>query len=170
VRLIYLHQTTWVANCSDDSHVEGEATTLRSALKQLDASNPDLAKHLRSEADARRQLAEANSILARYKATYGESSSLPQDTRELSERLQQKEDELKTLRLQEAQRAQAESELYGEMDKLTTAWEDAEKHLKSKVFDLTSMEQQLRKAQTEVCPASAMAGCGAQFGVESQVG
>ncbi|KAI0031751.1 hypothetical protein K488DRAFT_86539 [Vararia minispora EC-137] len=131
------------------AHAESEVAVLRSTLENLDATNPDLAEHIRSEADVRRQLAEVSNLLARYKATYGESSTLPPETHELSERLQDKEGELKALKLQVAQREQAESELYGELDKLTTAWESAEQHLKSKVFDLSSMEQQLRKINVE---------------------
>ncbi|KZV74440.1 hypothetical protein PENSPDRAFT_205699 [Peniophora sp. CONT] len=132
------------------SQAESEATAMRSTLESLDLERPDLASHLRSEADARRQLAAATDLLSRYRATYGESSSLPPQTRELSEQLKRKEEELKGLRLQDSQREQGEAALYSELDALTTAWESAEQQLKSKVLDLKGMEDQMRRAATEV--------------------
>lgn len=123
---------------------------MRSTLESLDLERPDLASHLHSEADARRQLAAANDLLARYRSTYGESSSLPPQTRELSDQLKRKEEELKRLRLQDSQREQGEAALYSELDALTTAWEGAEQQLKSKVLDLKGMEEQMRRAATEV--------------------
>ena len=123
---------------------------MRDTLESLDLERPDLASHLRSEAEARQQLATANDLLSRYRSTYGESSSLPPQTRELSEQLRHKEEELKGLRLQDLQREQGEAALYSELDALTTAWEGAEQQLKSKVLDLKGMEDQMRRAATEV--------------------
>ena len=99
---------TFPAN-DGDSQAEGEATAMRATLESLDLERPDLASHLRSEADARRQLAAANDLLTRYLSTYGESSSLPPQTRELSEQIKRKEEELKGLRLQDSQREQGEA-------------------------------------------------------------
>ena len=43
---------------------------MRATLESLDLERPDLASHLRPEAEARQQLAVANDLLSRYRATY----------------------------------------------------------------------------------------------------
>jgi len=81
---------------------------------------------------------------------YGESSRLPPDTRQLAERLRLKEEELKSLRLQDAQRADAEATLYDEIEKLSTAWESLQAQVTSKVFDLAVAEDRIMKANLDV--------------------
>jgi E3 ubiquitin-protein ligase BRE1 len=46
---------------------------------------------------------------------------------------------------------QAETSLYAELDKLSAAWEALDRQLKSKVFDLTVMEERLAKMGHDVC-------------------
>lgn len=45
---------------------------------------------------------------------------------------------------------QAETSLYAELDKLSAAWEALDRQVKSKVFDLTSMEERLAKMGHDV--------------------
>lgn len=44
---------------------------------------------------------------------------------------------------------QAESSLYTEIERLSAAWEALDKQAKSKVFDLSSMEERLIKTGNE---------------------
>ena len=60
----------------------------------------------KSEAEVRRQLAQIQKQLEKYQAVYGDVSSMPPDTAQLSEQLQRKNDELEKLRLQDKQREQ----------------------------------------------------------------
>ena len=46
---------------------------------------------------------------------------------------------------------QAETSLYSELEKLSAAWETLDKQAKSKVFDLTGLEERLVKLGIEVC-------------------
>lgn len=46
--------------------------------------------------------------------------------------------------------SQAEMSLYTELEKLSTAWESLERQVKDKVFDLSNLENQLKKATSEV--------------------
>lgn len=46
---------------------------------------------------------------------------------------------------------QAEGALYAELDKLSAAWEALDRQVKSKVFDLSAMEEKLVKSGHEVC-------------------
>lgn len=125
---------------------------------------------MKAEADAVQKLSETRSELEKYKVVYGDHSTLPPDASELAEQLKQKEDEIQRLRLLDTQRAQvrripfgiqellsfnymypkAETSLYAELDKLSAAWEALDRQLKSKVFDLSAMEDRVNKIGLDV--------------------
>lgn len=136
------------------SDAESRAAELEKQLAFFDSEHPDVTKHMRSEAAARQELAKVSKLLKQYQSTYGESSTLLPDAKHLSEQLQRKEEEVKLLKLQEEQRAQAETSLYGELDRLSAVWEALDKQVKSKVFDLVAMEDKLAKAVSDVRPLS----------------
>jgi len=68
------------------------------------------------------------------------------------EQLKFKEEEVKALRLQDAQHADAESALYDEIGKLSSAWESLQGQVTSKVFDLAAAEERIMKANLDVSP------------------
>ncbi|EKM54415.1 uncharacterized protein PHACADRAFT_258246 [Phanerochaete carnosa HHB-10118-sp] len=103
--------------------------------------------------EVKAELLEAKKELARYKSTYG--GSLSPDARMLSAQLQQKEVEIENLRLQQQQQEQAETSLYAELDRLSSAWETLDKELKSKIFDLTSIEEKMKQISAEKAKADA---------------
>jgi len=105
---------------------------------------------MQAEAEAQQQLAAANKLLAQFRSTFGESLQLPPDVRQLVEQLKSKEEEVKVLRLQDAQHADAETELYDEIGKLSAAWESLQVQVTSKVFDLAGAEERIMKANLDV--------------------
>lgn len=68
----------------------------------------------------------------------------------MSKQLEEKESEVKKLRLQVTQHAQAETALYTELERLSTAWEALDKEVKNKLFDLAAVEDRLSKSAVEV--------------------
>jgi len=64
--------------------------------------------------------------------------------------LEGKESELKKLRLQVTQHAHAETALYTELERLSTAWEALDKEVKNRLFDLAAVEDRLSKSAVEV--------------------
>lgn len=54
---------------------EGKLSALESTLKDLDSSHPDVAKHVKSEAEARQLYADTREQLEKYERVYGSSSS-----------------------------------------------------------------------------------------------
>lgn len=69
---------------------------------------------------------------------------------------------------------QAESSLYSELDKLSTAWEALDRQVKGKVFDLMNVEERLVKSSHEVSTLTQYmwSGCNIPFflhNIESQV-
>ncbi|KAI0745838.1 BRE1-domain-containing protein [Earliella scabrosa] len=116
------------------------------ALEKTLSGRGDVAK---SEAEVRRQLAQVQKELDKYRAVYGNASSLPPDVAQLSEQLQRKQQELDKVQLQDKEREQTESALYSELDKLSAAWEALDKQVKKKVYDLASLEDRLIKINTE---------------------
>jgi E3 ubiquitin-protein ligase BRE1 len=97
-------------------------------------------------------LIASNKRLAQFHSTFGESSQLPHDVRQLVEQLKLKEEEVKVLRLQDAQHADAETALYDEIGKLSAAWESLQVQVTSKVFELAATEERIMKANLDVGP------------------
>ncbi|KAH9058832.1 BRE1 E3 ubiquitin ligase-domain-containing protein [Lactarius vividus] len=132
---------------------EERASDLEKQVTALSEQHPDTSKHIRAEAEAQRQLAAANQLLTQFHSTYGESSRLPPDARQLAERLKLKEEEAKSLRLRDAQHADAESALYDEIGKLSTAWESLQAQVNSRVFDLAAAEERIMKVNLDKAKA-----------------
>jgi E3 ubiquitin-protein ligase BRE1 len=91
-----------------------------------------------------------NKRLAQFHSTFGESSQLPLDVRQLAEQLKLKEEEVEAIRLQDAQHADAETALYDEIGKLSAAWESLQVQVTSKVFELAGAEEKIMKANLDV--------------------
>ena len=126
--------------------------------------HPDISHYVRAEAEAQRQLVTANEHLTHFRSTFGESSQLPPDARQLVEQLKLKEEEAKVLRLQDAQRADAETTLYDEIGKLSAAWESLQAQVTNKVFDLAAAEERIMKANLDVSPTVSQGrGCPSHF-------
>ena len=79
------------------SAAEGRVAALEKTL----SGRGDAAK---SEAEVRRQLAQVQKELDKYRAVYGNASSLPPDVAQLSEQLQRKQQELDKVQLQDKER------------------------------------------------------------------
>ncbi|GLB37588.1 putative BRE1 E3 ubiquitin ligase [Lyophyllum shimeji] len=122
---------------------------LEETLSKYQGDHPDVAEHMKAEANALEKLAEAQSQLEKYKAVYGDPSSLPPDVSTLAEQLRHKEEEIQKLRVAEIQRTQAETSLYAELDKLSAAWESLDRQVEDKVFGLSGLESQLKKSASE---------------------
>lgn len=113
------------------------------SLLALQAQVPDSAKCLEAEAAARTQIAQLQKQLEFYQNIYGQSGNT-------SKQLEEKELELKKLRLQVTQHTQAESALYTELERLSVAWEALDKEVRNKLFDLAAVEDRLSKSAIEV--------------------
>ena len=86
-----------------NSIAEERAAALEKSLASFQGGRGDIA---RSEAEARQQLAHVQKQLEKYQAVYGDASSMPPDTAQLSKQLQSKQDELDKLHLQDKEREQ----------------------------------------------------------------
>ncbi|KAK1218814.1 E3 ubiquitin-protein ligase bre1 [Marasmius sp. AFHP31] len=153
------------------SAADNRLAALEQACSKLDEEHPDITRHIQAESDALQKLSDVSKELEKYRRVYGELTSLQPDVGQLASQLQQKDDELQRLRLLDQQREQAsisllvplqrmltlctqtETSLYTEIEKLSAAWESLDNQVKSKVFDLTSMEEKLSKALTEKAKA-----------------
>ncbi|KAJ4476997.1 hypothetical protein C8J55DRAFT_516353 [Lentinula edodes] len=129
------------------SETETRLASHEEVLAKLNHDHPNVAQYVQSEVEARQKLAEVTAQLTQYQNLYGELSSVQPDS--LVNELQHKEDELRRLRLLNAQHAQAESALYTETEKLASAWEALDGQVKNKIFDLSAMEDRLTKATVE---------------------
>lgn len=113
------------------------------SLLALQEQDLDSAKCLKAEAAARIQVAQLQKQLESYQNIYGQSG-------DMSRQLEEKESEVKKLRLQVTQHAQAETALYTELERLSVAWEALDKEVKNKLFDLAAVEDRLSKSAVEV--------------------
>ena len=103
----------------------------------------DSAKCMEAEAAARTQVAQLQRQLESRQNIYGQSG-------DMMKQLEEKELELKKLQLQVAQHVQAETSLYTELERLSTAWEALDKEVKIKVLDSAAVEDRLSKSAIEV--------------------
>jgi E3 ubiquitin-protein ligase BRE1 len=190
VRTTVNHLSLWCISQLPDRAAETRVHALEQSLRDLGDGNPDAAKHMDNEAKIRQELAEVTKKLERYQSLYGSTSALSPDVQHLSNQLQEKEEEIQKLRASETQRiqagrfacsspklitfgpyGQAESSLYSELDKLSTAWEALDRQVKSKVFDLINVEERLVKSSHDVSTLTQYiwSGCNITFFIESQV-
>ncbi|KAM5530764.1 hypothetical protein V8D89_015571 [Ganoderma adspersum] len=142
----------WQSTSDSQSFVDDLKQRVSAAEERTTALEKTLASVQgggRGEADVRRQLAQVQKQLQKYQTVYGDASSMSSDAARLSEQLQHKQAELEKLKLQDQQREQAESALYGEIEKLSSAWELLDRQVKKKVFDLSAFEDRMSKLNTE---------------------
>ncbi|KAF9653827.1 BRE1-domain-containing protein [Thelephora ganbajun] len=123
---------------------KAEATVkgFQGSLLALQTQDLESAKCLEAEAAARTQVVELQKQLESYQTVCGQSG-------DALKQLEEKESELKKLRLQVTQHAQAETALYTELERLSTAWEALDKEVKNKLFDLAAVEDRLSKSAVE---------------------
>jgi len=126
---------------------ENRVITLEEALSKHQTNDPNAAELTTAEVATLERLSDVEAQLEQYKTRYGEHSAQTSGT--LEEQLRFKDEEVQMLRLLDIQHAQAEASLYTEVDKLSAAWESLDKQVKNKVFDLSAMESQLKKAVSE---------------------
>lgn len=120
------------------------------ALSQLSGAEqpPDHEALVKARVDAEERVVRLSRELQELKKVFGEEclSSLPPDVAQLNQQVRRQAEELERLRLLTTSLESAEGELFKELEKLSTAWETLEKQVKSKVFDLYSMEEKVSKA------------------------
>lgn len=129
------------------SHSETEAklAALQKSMSTIREEQPDIARHIASEAAAREELAAVTTELSRYQSLLGKPLSS-----DLARQLQAKEDELQKMRLLAEQHQQAEDAIYAEVERLSGAWEALDGQLKSKVVSLIAAEEKVAKSAHEV--------------------
>ena len=79
---------------------------MEKALAALDGERADIAKLSRNEAELRQQVDQLSKQLEKYQTVYGDASTMPPETAQLSEQLQRKQVEIDKLQLQDKQREQ----------------------------------------------------------------
>lgn len=126
---------------------ETRVAELEQSLSYFQEDHPEVVQHMQREVEAKQELAKAKQQLEEYRSIL---PSLPPDLQSLTEQLKLKNAELEQLRLLEKQHEQAESSLYSEIDRLSAAWETLDKQVKSKVFDLSAMEERVSKLSVDV--------------------
>ncbi|KAG1809354.1 BRE1-domain-containing protein [Suillus subaureus] len=127
---------------------ESKLTALQQSMSTIQEEQPDIARHITSEAATREELAAVTTELSRYRSLLGDPSSS-----DLARQLQAKEDELQKMRLLTVQHQQAEDPIYAEMERLSGAWEALDGQLKNKVMSLTAAEEKIAKSAHEKAKA-----------------
>lgn len=127
---------------------EAKLTALQQSLSAIREEQPDIARHIASEAATREELAAVTAELSKYRSLLGEPSSS-----DLTRQLQAKEDELQKLRLLAEQHQQAEDAIYAEVERLSGAWETLDGQLKNKAASLTAAEEKVAKSAHEKAKA-----------------
>lgn len=97
-------QTSCQFLISLNRQAEARIAALERTFATYQSDQPDIAQHMRAEADAIEQLSRLKTELDKYQRTYGPLSTHSPDVTQLVEKLRSKEEELENLRLLEKQR------------------------------------------------------------------
>ncbi|BGP25184.1 E3 ubiquitin-protein ligase BRE1 [Rhodotorula toruloides] len=100
-----------------------------------------------SETRARADLADAQNRVMKLEAILGPGGRA--DVREMAEKLEEKTHELKVAQSQVKSQEAAANMLYGEIDRLSTAWATLDEQNASKVFNLAAVEEKLQRLSAE---------------------
>ncbi|KAL5507408.1 BRE1 [Sanghuangporus vaninii] len=114
--------------------------------KRLNVSEAELRSLHATLKDKERRLIDIASLQSKLESATRELSFLKQnDTNALAEKLKAKDEELRVLRLKEEQSAQEMNELFSEMDRLSKAWETADKQAQAQVISVEKWEEEKEK-------------------------
>ncbi|KAF9520292.1 hypothetical protein BS47DRAFT_750372 [Hydnum rufescens UP504] len=122
-------------------------SALEATIASLDQSHPDVARHLRTEAQAREECDHLRKRVERYESIFGTNVSADSD--ELARLLRQKDDELQSLRLLQKQEQASSNDLFDELQRMSTAWEILDKQSKAKVDETATWETKYNRVSVE---------------------
>jgi E3 ubiquitin-protein ligase BRE1 len=100
--------------------------------------------------DLRAKLESVRISLAKYERVLGPNADSAEDVRQLGERLEQADKEKRTLQLQLSEAEAATNALYTEIDGLSGLYEELDKKVKSRCFELKDGEMKIQRLITEV--------------------
>ncbi|GAA6052195.1 hypothetical protein JCM3770_000790 [Rhodotorula araucariae] len=135
---------------------EGLLLALRDQLSDYAAQGggmpaPSAQQLIDSETRARADLAEAQQRVVRLEAIIGPGGRA--DVREMAERLEEKQRELKVAEAQVKSQEAASNMLYGEIDRLSAAWQSLDEQNASKVFNLAALEDKIQRLSADKAKA-----------------
>ncbi|GAA5936008.1 hypothetical protein JCM10213_002177 [Rhodosporidiobolus nylandii] len=125
-----------------------QLTTYASAAA---SATPSAAQLVESETRAREELQRAQARLEKLERVLGPEA--PRDAREMAERLREKEEEVRKAEAKVKSQEAATNMLYGEIDRLSTAWASLDEQNASKVFNLASLEDKIQRLNADKAKA-----------------
>ncbi|GAA5910720.1 hypothetical protein JCM8208_003545 [Rhodotorula glutinis] len=135
---------------------EGLLLALRDQLSEYAAQGggmpaPSAQQLIDSETRARADLAEAQQRVECLEAIIGPAGRA--DVKEMAERLEEKQRELKIAEAQVKGQEAASNMLYGEIDRLSAAWQSLDEQNASKVFNLAALEDKVQRLSADKAKA-----------------
>ncbi|GAA5932035.1 E3 ubiquitin-protein ligase BRE1 [Sporobolomyces koalae] len=114
---------------------------------------PDGQRLVASETQARIELTKALEKLDKFEKVFGPDAASDPQIKELAQKLQERDQELKAAEAQVKSHEAASNMLYGEIDRLSAAWSALDEQNASKVFNLASLEDKLQRLGAEKAKA-----------------
>lgn len=118
----------------------------RTATSQLAALSSD------PSTDTRVELDDLRRSLAKYERVLGPNADAATDVRVLGEKLEQADKDTRSLELRLSEAEAATNAVYAEIDGLSGLYEELDKKVKSKCFELKDAELKIQRLITEVSP------------------
>lgn len=100
--------------------------------------------------DAQVELQGVRKTLARYERILGPDPTAAEDVQHLAKKLEEAEKDKRSLQLQLSEAEAATNALYTEIDGLSGLYEELDKKVKSKCFELKDYEMKTQRLITEV--------------------
>ncbi|KAH8920247.1 BRE1-domain-containing protein [Atractiella rhizophila] len=132
---------------------ESLALTLRDQLKSYSQNSGllNVQTIMQSEEKARMELREVKEQLERLQALVGDAASV--EVKQLKERVEERDRRVRILEAQLKTQEASTSMLYGEVDRLSAAWQTLDEQCSNKVFTLVGLEEKVAKLLTEKAKA-----------------
>lgn len=115
------------------------------------SSDPNAASLAQSESEARREVVATRAKLAAFEAQLGPDATA--EVGQLSSKLAEREAKLNQLEAELKSQEHATNMLYGEIDRLSTAWATLDEQNGAKVFNLQALEDKVQRLMGEKAKA-----------------
>ncbi|GAA5857751.1 hypothetical protein JCM8547_005970 [Rhodosporidiobolus lusitaniae] len=112
---------------------------------------PSAGQLVESESRAREELQRAQGRLERLDRLLGPGGEV--EVRQMAERLREKDDEVRKAEAKVKSQEAATNMLYGEIDRLSTAWASLDEQNASKVFNLAALEDKIQRLNADKAKA-----------------
>ncbi|TIB14200.1 hypothetical protein E3P92_02077 [Wallemia ichthyophaga] len=125
-------------------------TQLKIASEEITSLKSQI-RNLQQEGDVHLRLEQAEKKLSAFEKAFGEAAD--PEVQKLVNTINQRDERIRKLELQNTESETTSNAIYGEIERLSKAWEVLDEQNRSKIFDLQHLEEKVTRLMTEKAKA-----------------